>query len=312
MDGLKSRVKAAVTLLSSQLVKCKILPKRVIIKMDGGICSQMHFYLVGRIIEQVHQTDVTFDISWFESVAKDVDGNFCRNFDLLKMFPTLDFKTQPLDLLRRIYISSFYKWNDYNTEDSSYILGENTCPPRFLDGYFKDPEEMYTVWFRKTFKVDTSVLPSDNLAILKKIENHHHSKSTCAVHVRRGDLSNAHPIYGNPCSIDYYTEAFRKIEENGDCKFFVFSDEPQWFVSNVKPSLSDYDLEIIDINGSDRGWCDLILMSRCEHQITSQGSMGKYAAMLRDKRKENGKVILPPNENSEDWLGRIANAMIVD
>jgi hypothetical protein len=34
-------------------------------------------------------------------------------------------------------------------------------------------------------------------------------------------------------------------------------------------------------NGSDKGYIDLYLMSKCDSFITSQGSLGKYARLLR-------------------------------
>lgn len=311
MKIIKSKLKYIFSLISRFLIKCRFIPQRVIIKMDGGICSQMHFYLIGKIIENSLSKPVYFDLTWFKENGKDIDGKFCRNFDLLKIFHDLEFKSQPKNFLCRLYISCFYKWNDYKTQSTSYIFSENIQSPCYLDGYFQDPEIMYSKWFRKCFKIDTDVLPSDNLEILNKIEKANINQNSCAVHVRRGDLAKENSIYGHPCSIEYYLRSFQLIEKNyPGTHFFVFSDEPQWIRDNLLPSISKYNIEIIDLNGSDRGWCDLILMSKCHYQITSQGSMGKYAAMLRDESKRDGIVILPENEFSGIWQKRFVNAVI--
>lgn len=289
-----------------------LIPSRIILKVDGGICSQMHFYMIGRLLESNHNCKVNYDITWFETTAKDTDGRFSRNFDLLKMFPDIPFKAENSGFIRKIYISCFYRLNRYCEHSPSELFSKTTSPPLFLDGYFSDPPQLYSIWFDRLFKVNTDVLPEDNLKVLSQIKNANTVGETCAVHIRRGDLSHEHPIYGKPCQTSYFIDAFNKISNIGvPMTFFVFSDEPNWFKENIKSYLTYHDIKIIDLNGSDRGWCDLILMSLCRHQITSHGSMGKYAAMLRDTSDKNGIVILPDNKISYEWKDRFPNSIII-
>lgn len=283
------------------------------LKMDGGICSQIHFYLIGQILSEQNEGDIYYDLNWYKHNGKDCNNNFVRNFDLLKAFPHLILKKQKSGLLRRIYISFFYNLNKYrNTglEDNPAI--SNIKAPAYIDGYFHYPDDVYLEKFSQIFRIESSVLPKNNMPIYNEIINSNQLTQTCAVHVRRGDLALSHPIYGEPTDLNYYLKSFEIISKIDDkTRYFVFSDEPDWFKKEILPHLFSYDISIVDINGSDRGWCDLILMSRCTHQITSQGSMGKYAAMLRDKNSEKGMVIMPSNEMSKEWINKFKSSKII-
>ncbi len=280
--------------------------------MDGGICSQMHFYLVGSMLES-RGNKVWYDLNWFKTDGKDLDGRFCRNFDLPKLFPRLKFHDTKSSIIRRIYISSFYKLNDYYDTESSMTAWLECDSPTYLDGYFHDTEDMYGATFRKLFEADMSVLPETNIPIKNKIIESSREGDTCAVHIRRGDLARYNRAYGKPVGADYFIKSFARVSEHaeGKVRYFVFSDEPEWFRETIEPSLRQYAITLCDVNGSDRGWCDLLLMSRCHHQITSQGSMGKYAALMRPEDLMDGLVTLPPNTTSAEWERRYLSAITI-
>ena len=49
------------------------------------------------------------------------------------------------------------------------------------------------------------------------------------------------------------------------------------------PKLSIADsAEVVDINGSDKGYMDLYLIAHCKHQVTTKGTLGKFGALLAD------------------------------
>jgi len=310
--SVKSYLKQVFGKFSLVLVACRIIPNRIIIRMDGGICSQMHFYLVGSMLER-RGKKVWYDLRWYKTDGKDLDGKFCRNFDLLKLFPNLNFHDTRSVVLRQIYISSFYRRNDYFDNDSNKTAWLECGTPTYLDGYFHDTEEMYGQTFRKLFEADTSVLPETNISLKNRIIETSRTGDTCAVHIRRGDLARYNRAYGDPVGVDYITKSFAKVSEHacGKVSFFLFSDEPEWFRTTILPQLNKYEITICDINGSDRGWCDLLLMSLCHHQITSHGSMGKFAALMRPEGQTDGLVTLPPNSTSAEWQLRYPTAVII-
>lgn len=307
---LKARLKGIVASAARGLVSLRILPRRVIINVDGGICSQMHFCLVGRVLA-ARGAEVRFDTNWFRKSGMDNDGRFCRNFDLLKAFPRLDFPVENTGLLRRLYISAFYRHNDYYDTTRAHEW-MNVVAPVYFDGYFRDTDGMFGAFFSDLFRVDTSVLPADNLPVLAEIEEAGRGGGSCAVHIRRGDLARYEKAYGDPATVGYFREAVAKVRaESPGTRFFVFSDEPDWCRCHVLPAIGESGVSVVDVNGSDRGWCDLILMSRCNHHVTSQGSMGKYAALLREPAQRAGLVTLPPNATSTEWLCRFPHATAI-
>lgn len=308
MSLLKKRVKTIGGNIARALARIGVIPCKIIIRMDGGICSQMHFYLVGKMLE-ARGNKVSYDLKWYSTDGKDLDGRFSRNFDLLKIFPNLDFKEETNSILKRFFISFLYYRNEYFSESEKEFDWQHLKAPLYLDGYFRDPEDMFSLYYDKLFRADTTLLPDDNKEILRAIESAEDNFGACSMHVRRGDLSRYNAAYGSPTEVGYFVSASRTIIKSyPGTKFFIFSDEPEWCIKEILPHLEGIETEIIDINGSDRGWCDLLLMSRCRHQITSQGSMGKYAALLRERKDRGGMVLIPGSEENKKWLKRYKNA----
>ena len=55
--------------------------KCVIIRTDGGICSQIMFCALGKHFEDLGYI-VKYDTSWFKDCGMSVDGNDVRNYDI--------------------------------------------------------------------------------------------------------------------------------------------------------------------------------------------------------------------------------------
>lgn len=310
--SLRSTAKKVSSAIARLLAKCHLLPDRVIIAMDGGICSQMHFYLVGYMLT-LRGEEVQYDLRWFRESGMDLDNRFCRNFDLLRLFPYLDFTEARHGLLTRIYLSAFYRHNNYFTDDEDPFAWLDIRGPRYVDGYFHDPEQMYSEYFRRVFRIVPSHLDSITLKKNEYIKDVARDFDICAVHVRRGDLARYNKAYGEPADIGYFFDACMRVAEYAanPVWFFIFSDEPEWCSRNLLPPLAELHAEVFYMNGSDRGYSDLALMSRCHHVITSQGSMGKYAALLREEEHLDGLVVLPDTPYSRPWIRRFANAEVI-
>lgn len=300
-------IKKPVRVAGMALIKLRLLPKVVILRMDGGICSQMHFYLVGRTLEKKGNR-VLYDLDWFRKCGKDTEGRFVRNFDLLKLFPDLRLESHIPSFVRRIYVSLFYCWNNYFNKESDPAAWTEFKSPLYLAGYFRDQDQMFGEFFDSCFQLDLSIPDQANRNIIEEIDSA--GSSTCAIHVRRGDLSGYNEAYGEPADDSFFKRAISAVTENNKIivKFYIFSDEPEWCERHIIPLLEGREYKLIDHNGSDKGYMDLLLMSRCHHIITSQGSMGKYAALLREPAKRDGKVVLLKGQGRE-WRRRFRNAL---
>jgi hypothetical protein len=124
-----------------------------------------------------------------------------------------------------------------------------------------------------------------------------------AVHVRRGDyLSDPKSLeFHGICGLDYYREAMRTLSARhpgAGLKFFVFSDEPEV----ARAEFKDLD-DVSYVDGGFDGWdsyLELVLMSRCKHQIIANSSFSWWAAWLNDNPGKT--VIAPLRWHSEESL----------
>lgn len=275
--------------LAKAIVRLHLFPNFIILNMEGGICSQMHIMLVGEILKSKGQR-VIYNNDWYDKVGTDNDGCFCRKYNITNAFQQLYLPLLSSRIVKKIYLSFFYYYNGYDIFKKDYRWMD-THSPAYIAGSCNLPPEFYAEMIPRMFEVDTRILPSDNAAILSDIDNAEKNYGACAVHVRRGDLSSGSEIYGAPCDMEFFKRAVAHIVENCPLtRFFIFSDEPEWCRENLSAVIPQ--MTIVDVNASDKGWCDLFLMSRCRHSIISLGSMGVYAALLRSENLRGGKTVI--------------------
>ncbi|TFW09942.1 alpha-1,2-fucosyltransferase, partial [Oxalobacteraceae bacterium OM1] len=107
---------------------------------------------------------------------------------------------------------------------------------------------------------------------------------TVSLHVRRGDTvtdPEYRSWYDGILTDAYYRNAVDHFRTRlRDPQFFVFSDDIDWVKSHLKlPGR----LRFVDHNGPDKGYEDLVLMSRCKHNVTAGfSSFSWWGAYLND------------------------------
>ena len=273
----------------------------LIVRVDGGICSQVCFYSLGKYFSDKGYR-VKYDLTWFDEFGMDVDNKFQRNFDLLKAFKIEDFEIASEDEIE------YYKNNFYL---SSKIF-QLARPPVYVGRYYD-----YTKVLIKNKEYLISRFSPDldeyNESWLKKIQ----AQNSCAIHVRRGDLSNCKfSYYGKTATAQYFINAINFIKNKvSDIKFFFFSDEVDWIEEEIVPNLSDVNYEIVNCNGSDKGYLDLYLISKCSSFITSLGSLAKTGAMLSknliDTSNRYGVIIVSNQDKNLHSLKACNGAKII-
>lgn len=244
----------------------------IIVPIDGGICSQMHQYLIGEIFRKKGYR-VKYSLSFFENFGTDCDGIQARNFDLLKAFPYLPFR-KATKWEAKFYSLAFKYIGLYpKSLDTEWIY---LNPPRFLSGYYADPKGLYKNLYNEVFHSSASILDTENRILYDTIDGY-----SVAVHVRRGDLSSYNVAYGNPVTVDYFINAVKYMcNKYLSPTFYFFSDDMTYVETQLLPLLpKNICYRLID-NGAAKGYMDLMLISKCKHQITSKGSLGKYGALL--------------------------------
>lgn len=293
--------------LYKMAVRYKIIAPKVIVLMDGGICSQMHQFLLGRIFINKGYS-VHYDLSFYEDWGTDMNYQFVRNFDLLKAFPYL--KAEAASKLEvSVYKKKFFHLgnNTYGKIDDYSFLQKNA--PVYLGGYYHVPSDIWLPTFNSVFKILPTVLDEKNQLLFAEIGE---CPCAVAVHVRRGDLKVAIPAYGKPASLQYFQSAVKYIRDREAFPvFYFFSDEPDWVSHGLIPQLQlmEETCKVVNINGSDKGYMDLFLIACCKHQITSKGTLGKYGALLGDN--PNKIVILCNDEIEHPWKDLLRNPVFL-
>lgn len=279
---------------------------QVILLMDGGVCSQMHQYLLGALYQEKGY-EVAYDMSFFETWGSDLQCRFVRNFDLIKAFPYLKLKESSemaIEFYKRKY---YYGGNNSGERIDDYSFLTFT-PPVYLGGYYHLPPDIWLKKFRELYRLSDDVLDKGNTEIRECIAQ---KPCSIAVHVRRGDLAQEVYSYGKPATNEYFSRAIDFFRSNHESPFFYFfSDEPEWVRNELLTKLAiENCAEVIDINGSDKGYMDLYLIAECTHQITSKGTLGKYGALLNDNVHK--QVVLCDDATEYPWKNLFYNPIYI-
>lgn len=238
----------------------------IIVRVDGGICSQISFCSLGLALQK-RGYRVKYDLSFYRDNGLDSEGRLPRNWDMPKAFPSLTFEPAT-----DAEIAALKKRHSRRSE-----LVSSWEPPLYVGGY---PDcnaallEMLPV-LREHFRPEHSRRIGDLSETMR-------ASPSCAVHVRRGDLARKNPVYGEPTSVEYYTLSMSIVAANcPGVHFYFFSDEPSWVRENLLTRVpTGCRGTVVDENGSDRGYLDLYLISQCAYVISSIGSLGIYGALL--------------------------------
>ena len=289
---------------SDFLIQIGFVEKCVIVRIDGGICSQMHFYMIGEYMK-LQGYSVKYDLTWFETHGYDLMGKDKRNFDLLKAFPKLELRKACKSEL--FFYKPFSHINNY-FDDSNDFEWQKLTAPVYFQGYYKVPTGFYLRHIG-IFKIDVTLLDVPNRAMIEEIRER---TMPVAVHVRRGDLAGYNIAYGNPVPVKYFKKATEYLASHVMFPFFYFfSDDPKWVEDYLIKEIELKDnYRIVDINDATKGYFDLFLIASCNHQITSKGSLGKYGAFLNNSGN-NIVTIYDDRYERSAWEGEHPNIIFL-
>lgn len=238
---------------------------KVIVMMDGGICSQMVQYLGGYLYKDA-SVEILYDVRFFSENGKDWDGKFERRFELTEMFPSLPFAR--LSMRQSNFYRSFFS---YGQSGSVYPEPKSIKRTIYLGGYYHLPQ---------TCDFKSMIFDCFNLHAASEIPAHIISNPNginCAVHIRRGDLANRNLGGYEMVSDEYFFKAIDDVvEKYKNVKFFFFSDEPEYVLENICPRIRQH----YHLMQGNKAWVDLALIAECDVVIASQGSFGTMAARL--------------------------------
>lgn len=276
-----------------------------IIRIIGGLGNQMFQYaLYLALKERFPNEDIYLDYSLMSSynIHNGLEINNVFNiampqasfYQLLKVTrPTYNYK------LSRIVETMFPKRKHEVIEARDYTFNLEVFDTgnKYYRGYWQNYK--YFINYRnrilEAFRFKLSL--NDKTANVLKILDQQESVS---VHIRRGDYLKA-PNYTGLCGIEYYTKSIKFIKENVlHPHFYLFSDDLIWSVKNIVPLFQDSEYTIIDFNRGIDSPLDMLIMSRCNHNIIANSSFSWWAAFLN---KSQNAIICAP----EKWTNTKVN-----
>lgn len=271
----------------------------IITKIIGGLGNQMFQYATGLSLAKKNNTDLFIDKKAFDKVSIHNGYELERVFGI-KIKEAKDSEINKIIGLNRY---NFYnkishllpiKFNQKNyfqekgvsfnkkfleIKDNSYIYGHWQSENYFLE---------YENLIRQKFKFKNP-LASKNLYfadLIKKIPN------SVSVHIRRGDYIDTtnQSIYYN-CAHEYYELATKELEKKiKHPTYFIFSDDSNWVKKNLSFKQKHY---FVDHNSNFNSYCDMHLMSLCNHNIIANSTFSWWGAWLNSNKH---KIVISPKK----------------
>lgn len=242
------------------------MPK--IIPLTGGLGNQLFQYAHGLKLSLIDKKEVIFDTSFFSNTGKDTHRPFLlENFNI---DTTAVFKNVPKNTLKKYFQKVLSKIT------GNYGLYQS-------EKYFIEVKN--EILKQYTLKNPLSIGAKD---LLEKIKSNPNSVS---LHIRRGDYvkNTKTNKYHGTCDLDYYHKAIDIIKTKMiDPAFFIFSDDIEWVKENLHIENAIYSSD-----KSIRDYEEMILMSKCSHNIIANSTFSWWGAYLNTNLN---KIVIAPKQ----------------
>lgn len=280
----------------------------IVIRLAGGLGNQLFQYAAGRRLAHTIGVDLAMDMSGlcepsgsaerdYELASFTVKQSFANEDDIKKL-------TQPRSgILPRLFHriteqgkrrpTSYIAEPHYHFDPSILDLSDGV----YLDGYWQS--EQYFADITDLLRREVALknpLMGHNAALARLIRD----CQAVSLHVRRGDYVTNEATYRThgTCDLEYYARAVALIASRLNMPvFFIFSDDPAWVRKHLKLT---YPMHIVDHNGPEHGYVDMLLMSLCSHHIIANSTFSWWGAWLNPN---DDKIVIAPQR----WFSSSAN-----
>lgn len=296
----------------------------LIVRAMGGLGNQLQQYALYRKLEHIGK-DVRLDVSWFRNEAFQATMTAGRELEL-DYFNPLPYRVATEEEIRAVLgrlweeperigsklkrklhpaLSASFEENDLYHEqvfdmEHKYLVGYWAC-----EKYYADIMDL--------LRADITFPRSTDEALQKKNdEAGRQMEETVSVsmHIRRGDYLDDinKALFGNICTEAYYQSAITYMRERfPDVVFYIFSDD----IPYAKEHFRGDEYRIVDWNHGKDSFYDMMLMSRCKHNICANSTFSFWGArlnshkdkvMIRPSVHKNTQVCVP-EQMKELWQG---------
>ncbi|MFH1677734.1 MAG: alpha-1,2-fucosyltransferase [Patescibacteria group bacterium] len=289
----------------------------VIIKLMGGLGNQMFQYAMGRQVAKQNNIELKLDTSSFKIINNNtprhyslnvfnIKENFINQYGIKKIakhsnlinkiISKIYYLRQKFSLIKIKINQNYITEKAFNFDPEILKLKDDI----YLDGYwqsekyFKDIEDI----IRKEFTLK-NVFSEEAEKIAEEIT----AVNSVSLHIRRGDYINNEKTqkYHGSCSLNYYYQAVKKISRKiNNPVFFIFSDDIEWVKNNLKLK---YPIKFVS-GYNIKNYEELILMSKCKHNIIANSSFSWWGAWLNNNLN---KIVVAPKKWFNDLSININN-----
>jgi len=247
----------------------------------GGLGNQLFQYAAGRSLADRLGVDLVLDDRYVVRKSQHT-GLVLNAFNIrARLMTTLE---RQFFSERKIRLARWFKklirplgkvfWETQYNYDPSI---DATPVGQLLIGFWQSEEYMYDL---HQLRLDLELKAPLSLAA-QKVSEVIDTVESVALHVRRGDyLKDQKTIARHGvCSQSYYQSAIDLVlAEKPMAKFLVFSDDPQWVKVHLQlPPQCTY-VSKASITAQE----DLVLISRCKHQIIANSTFSWWGAWLNN------------------------------
>lgn len=261
----------------------------IVVQLKGGMGNQLFQYSLGRALAIKHKTELLFDTSFLANRVPDKAKTFYNNelglFDLPARiaskndipyyggrFSTRNRFTRGIHLLR-IHTRGlrYVLQRQFEFDPQIIALPDNV----YLDGYWQTEKYFQPV----AAQIRTDLAFHHNLSpVARQMHDRMKSKTSVCVHIRRGDYLEIVDQVG-VVGANYIQSGIRMLTERFvGLHFYIFSNDPQWCVANLKITVPH-----TFINAKNAGMNDkehFMLMSSAQHFIIANSTYSWWAAWL--------------------------------
>lgn len=286
-----------------------------IIRMSGGLGNQMFQYALYLKLRSLGKEVKFDDINEYrgESTRPIMLALFGIDYPRATWDEIVGFTDGSMDILKRIRRKLFgrraieyYEEGFYDPKvlqfESMYLRGNFQS-----EKYFADiGDEVRALYQFPT--LEDMHLPEDLYGSTRACLDAIEATEAVGLHMYRSDSRREEELYEGICTEKYYEGAVRFLQEKcPQATFFIFSNEPKWVKgwvenligSQIREGMSREEIKamekrfvMVEANTEYTGYLDMLLMSKCRHNIISNSSFSWWAAWINHNPD---KLIVAPD-----------------
>jgi hypothetical protein len=278
----------------------------IIVNLSGSLGNQMFEYATARRLSLIHRTKIKLDLNIFNKQKHRFLLNFFRTEIIIASQKEINAMINSIFLNLSNVIPSRYhsvyfqilkaRYKSFLTEkyfhfDNSVLSAPDNV---YLTGYWQS--EKYFSDIKDTLKNEFT-LKGELSNGSKRVLDNINIVNSISVNIRRGDyvtnkeINSKHGVL----EMSYYHSAVKYIfNKVKNPHYFIFSDDITWAKKYFK---INHPTRYIDINYPDRVYEDLILISKCRHNILANSSFSWWGGWLNNN--EN-KIVIAPKQWFKD------------